>query len=154
MLSCGIRAMPFFRALRQRTVHIKALPGNRVGSVALIFALSIVLPMAAAGTGVDLARALVVRARLAEALDAAGLAVGTANGLTAAQERTLAQNYFNANYTANASFATPIEVTVTPGTQTVTLSTSVAMPTTLMNVVGIKTLNVGYTSQVFGRVST
>jgi Flp pilus assembly protein TadG len=114
----------------------------------MIFALSIIPLMVAAGTGVDLARALVVRARLAEALDAAGLAVGASKGLTSAQQLTLAQNYFNANYTADNSFGTPQAVAITQGTEQISLTTNVAMPTTLMNVVGIKTLNVGYTSQV------
>jgi len=148
MLSFGAPAMSILRALRKLSAHIRALPGNSRGNVAMIFALSIIPLMVAAGTGVDLARALVVRARLAEALDAAGLAVGATNGLTNAQQQTLAQNYFNANYTANSSFGTPQAVTVTQGTNQVQLSTNVAMPTTLMNVVGIKTLNVGYTSQV------
>jgi hypothetical protein len=62
--------------------------------------------------------------------------------------QTLAQQYFNANYTADSTFGTPASVTVTPGTQQVSLTTSVQMPTTLMNVVGIKTMSVGYTSQV------
>jgi Flp pilus assembly protein TadG len=120
----------------------------RRGNVAMIFALSLIPITIAAGAGLDLGRAMVVRARLAEALDAAGLAVGATTGLTQTQEQTLAQQYFNANYTANSSFGTPASVTVTPGTTSVTLSTSVQMPTTLMNVVGINTMTVGYTSQV------
>jgi Flp pilus assembly protein TadG len=118
------------------------------GNVAMIYALSLVPITVAAGAGLDLGRAMVVRARLAEALDSAGLAVGATAGLTQAQMQTLAQQYFNANYTADASFGTPASVTVTTGTQSVTLTTSVQMPTTLMNVVGIRTMSVGYTSQV------
>jgi Flp pilus assembly protein TadG len=121
---------------------------NKRGNVAMIYALSLIPITVAAGAGLDLGRAMVVRTRLAEALDAAGLAVGATTGLTNAQMQTLAQQYFNANYTADSSFGIPATVTVTPGTQQVTLSTSVQMPTTLMNVVGIKTMSVGYTSQV------
>jgi Flp pilus assembly protein TadG len=118
------------------------------GNVAMIYALSLVPITVAAGAGLDLGRAMVVRARLAEALDSAGLAVGATTGLTQTQMQTLAQQYFNANYTADASFGTPATVSIVTGTNSVTLSTSVTMPTTLMNVVGIKTMNVGYTSQV------
>ncbi|HEY2071104.1 MAG TPA: pilus assembly protein [Rhizomicrobium sp.] len=118
------------------------------GNVAMIWALSLVPITVAAGAGLDLGRAMVVRARLAEALDAAGLAVGASTGLTNAQMQTLAQQYFNANYTADSSFGTPASVAITVGTQQVTLTTSVQMPTTLMNVVGIRTMSVGYTSQV------
>jgi Flp pilus assembly protein TadG len=110
--------------------------------------------MIAAGAGVDLTRALVVRSRLAEALDAAGLAVGATSGLTTAQIQQLAQNYFNQNYTADSSYGTPANITVTQGTDQVQLSTSVNMPTELIRVADIlspgkfDTLSVGYTSTV------
>lgn len=121
---------------------------SKRGNVAMIYGLSLIPLTVAAGAGLDLGRAMVVRARLAEALDAAGLAVGATSGLTTSQMQTLAQQYFNANYTADSSFGTPATVGITVGTQQVTLTTSVQMPTTLMNVVGIKTVNVGYTSNV------
>ncbi|HWA29768.1 MAG TPA: TadE/TadG family type IV pilus assembly protein [Rhizomicrobium sp.] len=121
---------------------------ERRGNVATIFALTLIPITIAAGAGLDLSRALMVRARLAEALDAAGLAVGASQGLSNDQITSLARAYFKANYTADSSFGTPAQVTVTPGTQSVTLSTSVSMPTTLMNVVGINSLKVGYTSKV------
>src|SRR6201994_2624864 len=128
--------------------QIKKFARERRGNVAMIFALSLIPITIAAGAGVDLSRALMVRARLAEALDAAGLAVGATSNLTTAQVTSLAQAYFKANYTADASFGTPASVTVTPGTDQIVLSTSVSMPTTLMNAVGIHSLNVGYTSTV------
>lgn len=140
-----------WRALRSWTQRFKQ---NTRANVAIIFALSLVPITIAAGAGLDLGRAMIVRSRLAEALDSAGLAVGATSGLTKAQMQTLAQEYFNANYTADKSFGTPASVTVTPGTDShgnttsVTLTTSVEMPTTLMNIVGVKTMPVGYTSQV------
>ncbi len=134
-----------WRAVMRRAAHFARSKG---GNVAMIYALSLVPVTVAAGAGLDLGRAMVVRARLAEALDAAGLAVGATSGLTQAQLQTLAQQYFSANYTADSSFGVPASVSVTQGTDQVTLTTSVQMPTTLMNVVGIKTMSVGYTSQV------
>ena len=129
---------------------------NRRGNTAMIFALTLVPVTLAAGAGVDLTRALVVRSRLAEALDAAGLAVGATQGLTTAQIQQLAQNYFSANYTADASYGTPASITVTPGTDQVQLSTSVSMPTVLIRVADIlpgnsgkfDNISVGYTSTV------
>lgn len=118
------------------------------GNVAMIFGITLIPIAIAAGTGVDFSRALIVRARMAEALDAAGLAVGAAQNLTASARAALAQSYFDANYTADASFGTPTPVQVVTGTQDVSVSASVAMPTVLMSVVGIKTMDVGYTSQV------
>jgi Flp pilus assembly protein TadG len=128
----------------------------RRGNVAMIVALSLVPITIAAGVGLDLSRALMVRARLAEALDAAGLAVGGTQNLTNDQITALARAYFKANYTADPSFGTPADVVVTPGTGNVTLSTSVQMPTTLMRAVsllpgaghGMDSITVGYSSKV------
>jgi len=118
------------------------------GNVAMIFALSLIPVSIAAGAGLDFSRALIVRARLAEALDSAGLAIGGSQGLSQSKLDALAQSYFTANYTADSSFGTPSPVTVTPGTYQVSLSTSVQMPTTLMNIVRIRTMDVAYTSQI------
>ena len=46
------------------------------GNVAMIYALALLPSLAAVGSAVDLTRAMVVKMRLGEALDAAGLAVG------------------------------------------------------------------------------
>jgi Flp pilus assembly protein TadG len=133
---------------RTALARLTAFHRSTRGNVAMIVALSIVPLMVATGAGVDLSRALIVRSRLAEALDAAGLAVGASNSLTAAQKLTLAQNYFNANYTAAAAFGTPAAVTLVSSGQTITLASSVIMPTTLMSVVGLNSVTVGYSSQV------
>jgi Flp pilus assembly protein TadG len=117
-------------------------------STAIVVALALVPIVIGAGTGVDLGRAMVVRTRLAEALDAAGLAVGASKGLTQVQMQTLAQNYFNANYNVSSSFGTPGPVVVAIGTNTVTVSDNVPMPTVLMRAIGLNSLNVAYTSQV------
>jgi Flp pilus assembly protein TadG len=134
----------------------KAFAGNRRGNVAMIFAITLLPMTLAAGAGVDLTRALVVRSRLAEALDAAGLAVGATQGLSTAQIQQLAQNYFNQNYTADSSYGVPAAITVTQGTNQVQLSTSVNMPTDLIRVADVlpgssgkfDTITVGYTSTV------
>lgn len=117
-------------------------------STAMIVALALVPILLGAGTGVDLGRAMMVRTRLAEALDAAGLAVGGSKNLTQAQMQTLAQQYFNANYNVANSFGTPGPVAITTGTNTVTVSDTVPMPTVLMKVIGLNTLNIAYASQV------
>jgi Flp pilus assembly protein TadG len=117
-------------------------------STAMVVALAFVPIAVGAGTGLDLARAMVVRTRLAEALDAASLAVGAAKGLTLAQMQTLAQNYFSANYNVSGSFGTPGPVSIAIDTNTVTVSDNVPVPTVLMKLVGLDTMNVAYTSQV------
>ena len=59
-----------------------------------------------------------------------------------------AKKYFFANYTADKSFGIPATPTISVATTSVTLSSTVPMPTTLMNVVGISTMNVAYSSKV------
>ena len=144
-----------FTAFLKRT---RALFNAKNGNVAIIFGLALIPITAGAGVGLDFARALLVRTRLSEALDAAGLALGSTAGLSTAQQQSMAQSYLNANYTADSSLGTPAAVTVTVGGTTcpagagnnlcIILSSNVAVPTTLMNVVGIHTMNVSYSSQV------
>ena len=75
------------------------LARERRGGVALIFGLSM-LPIAiGAGLALDLGRAYIVESRLAYALDAAGLAVGSSTGSTS-ELQALMQSYFDANYPA------------------------------------------------------
>ena len=140
--------MSFGQGLRVLGMRLRAFGGARKGNIAVTFALMLVPLAVAAGAGLDFSRTLIVRARMSEALDAAGLALGATSGLSTQQMQTLAQNYFNANYTADKSFGTPAAVTVTQGNDTVTVSTNVNVPMTLMNVVGIKTVPVSASSQV------
>jgi Flp pilus assembly protein TadG len=134
--------------IRNLLSHVTRLRGRTHGSVATIFALSIVPLALAAGVGVDLGRGVVVRTRLAEALDAAGLAIGATPNISQSQAQTLAQQYFNANYNVSTTFGTPAPVTVTIANETVTVSDNVPVPTVLMKLAGLNTLNVSYASQV------
>src|SRR5690348_8918171 len=59
------------------------------GATAIMFALSSIALVAASGAAVDISRTIVAKNRLSEALDAAGLAVGTTTGLTQAQQQAL-----------------------------------------------------------------
>ena len=121
-----LRAGGLSRGLLRRFVF------SRRGNIATIFALSLVPMTVAAGAGVDIARSMVVRTRMSEALDAAALAVGSAPGLTQSQAQALAQKYFNANYTVDPKFGTPAAVSVSClSSQSATVSTDVPMPTTL-----------------------
>ncbi|HEX3809039.1 MAG TPA: pilus assembly protein TadG-related protein [Rhizomicrobium sp.] len=133
-----------------------ALVTDRRANFAMTFALSLLPVAIAAGTGLDLARAMIVRGRLSEALDAAGLAVGGSSGLSQADMQALATKYFKANYHIDEdAFGTPADVTVTPNGQSVTLSTHVDVPTVLVRLADIVSnshnfdkMTVGATSQV------
>ena len=110
-------------------------------NTAMIFALASVSLLTAGGAGIDLSRAVVAKTRLAGALDAAALAVGTTSGLTTSQLQTMAQQYFNANYPSTALGSTnPVNVSVNG--QTITLTVTGSVPTTLLQIVHIPTSSI------------
>jgi Flp pilus assembly protein TadG len=116
-------------------------------SAAIIFGLTAVTLLSTAGASLDLARGMMVKSRLASALDAAGLAVGSTNGLSSDALNALANQYFNANYPAT-ELGTHSAVTVTQNGQHMTLSVSGSMPTTLLHFMGIGTLDFTLTNEV------
>src|ERR1700689_1018837 len=134
--------MSLRETFRQAIRRVRSFHRNRDANVAMIFAISIIPVVIAAGAGLDLARSMIVKSALTEALDASALAVASTTGLTQAQMQTEAQNYFNANYKVGSTYGTPGTISVVQTGQQVTVSTSVPMPTTLMNVAGIHTVNV------------
>ncbi|ABS61850.1 von Willebrand factor type A [Parvibaculum lavamentivorans DS-1] len=124
-----------------------ALWQDRRGNFAAIFAIAIIPVVAAAGATVDISRAYIVESRLKAALDASALAVGGATGMTTSQMQAMAQSFFNANYPAS-KLGVPGTLSVSQSGNVVSLSVHAQLPTTLMGVVGINTLNVSATSQV------
>lgn len=121
-------------------------------NVAVIFGLTAITIMGVAGAGIDLSRAVVARSRLASALDSAGLAVGSTNGLTNQQMTDLANQYFNANYPASA-LGTHNPVTVTPNGQKFTLSVTGSVPTTLLKIMNINQFDLGVQNEVVRSVT-
>jgi Flp pilus assembly protein TadG len=125
-----------------------AFLADRRGNVAIIFALSLIPLTLAAGAGLDYARGVIVRSALSRALDAAALAVGATPGISQAQIQTLAQQYFDANYTLNNSYGTPSALSVTVAEQTITIAVGDLMPTTFLRMLGINNLPVKAASTV------
>lgn len=130
--------------------YLRAFAANRRGNVAMIYGLAL-LPLAmASGAAVDFARAMIVRSSMAEALDAAGLAVGGSPAMVQADMEHLAQAYFNANYKQDLSYGKPTDVRVVQNGQDFTLSSSADVPTLFLGLVkvlqlpSIDTLPVSY----------
>ena len=113
----------------------------------MILALSAIPLTLAMGAGVDYARGLVVHSNMADALDAAGLALGaqttkptscssatgSSTATTCAAMQAIAQNYFNANFKRDSSSTGPTPtVVVTIANQAVVLSVSDSVPTTFL----------------------
>jgi Flp pilus assembly protein TadG len=138
----GIDVLRFWSATLRR--FMTACGGN----VAMIYGLALVPLTLATGGGLDYARAVVVEAAMNDALDSAALAVASAKGLSQTQMQTLAQQYFDANYHQSSDYGRPVAVTVTKSGQTVTVSTSCDMPTTMLRVAGYANWTVKASSTV------
>ena len=123
---------------------LRAFGRHKGANVAMMFALSL-LPLAiAAGAGLDFANAMMVRDDMADALDAAALALGAQNNLSSTDANTLAQKVFNANYKG------PGSPTVTPhiNGQQVSVSASDSVATTLLSLVGKPYIDVSVNARV------
>lgn len=129
------------RAARPRTGFLSRFLGDRAGNVAMIFGLAAIPFFTAAGAAVDYSRALHVKGRLANALDATALAIGGQLGLTDAEIQKAAQSYFTANFPAN-EIGNPGPLQIASTNSTVTISTDATVQTAMMGIVGINTIDV------------
>ncbi|HWU55622.1 MAG TPA: TadE/TadG family type IV pilus assembly protein [Rhizomicrobium sp.] len=138
--------------MRKLAVTARAFLKSRRANVAVMFALALVPLMIGAGAGLDYARAMLVRQQMGEALDAAALAVGSTSGLTQATAQTLAQKYFDANYTVDKTdYGSPTISIPSSGYDSkgsVTITATSTMPTVLMKLVGITSLPISTSSNV------
>jgi Flp pilus assembly protein TadG len=138
-----------------RGLSSKALAFLRAkrGNVAMMFALTLVPMTIAAGAGLDMARAMMVKANMEDALDAAALAVGaqstkptscaaTATDSACVALQQLAQKYFTANYKADSTYGSPGSVSMTIANESVVLTVTDSLPTTLLSAVGFSTVPV------------
>ena len=112
------------------------------GNVAILFGLSIIPMVLGVGVAVDYGRALIVRERMANAADAAALAIGSWTGLNEAQLKTKAQQYFNANYPAN-SLGTVGTLNVKFQGDDILVNVSGSVPTTFMRLANVNSVDVG-----------
>ena len=140
--------MSIGRKIRGAWQHARALLRNTDANIAMIFAISVIPVTIAAGAGLDLTRAMIVRTNLSEALDSAALPVASTPGLSQDEMQAEAQSYFNANYHADAGYGTPAPVTLTKNGQSVTVTSNVPMPTTLMNIAGVHEVDVASSTTV------
>lgn len=125
--------------LRRRT-PVKR--GGERGAVAIIFALSLIPLLAGAGVAIDFLRAATARAVLQSAVDAAVLAVGANNDFNEGVALPLVQNYLAANPVGQTITITPPVVDVDEEARTVRLTVRATVPTGLMALVGINTVEI------------
>jgi Flp pilus assembly protein TadG len=145
------RAAAMAKMMTGFVARLREFARARRGNVAMMFGLALVPLVIAGGVGLDLARGMMVRSAMSEALDAAALAVGSTKGLDRAAALDLAQKYFNANYKGDAAYGTP---TVTIGATdyssagSVKITATDPMPTTLMKIAGFQTIPISTSTTV------
>lgn len=120
--------------------------GIERGVFSVVLALSFIPIIFAVGAAVDLGRAYLVRSRLAYALDAAGLAVGSTQGDEEELEEVL-QNFFVANYPdTEMGQNTNLSLSVEDGI--VSISATQQIETTFMALANISTLDIGVSVEI------
>lgn len=120
---------------------------DRSGNVAVIFALALAPVTLLAGGSVDLSTAMNARSRLAQALDAAALAVGVNASISDEDALEIATGFINANYPENElGDITSVSVTVDPVTDSVTVRGTAKVRTTMLGLAGIQSIDVHWES--------
>lgn len=101
-----------------------------------------------AGVAIDVGRAVLAKARLVSALDAAGLAVGVR--VTTSDAAAEAKRYVLANFASGYAGATvgAVTATVSSDKKTISLSASATLPTVFMKLVGSTTIAVGAATEI------
>ena len=120
---------------------------NRAGNIGMTFAITIVPLMTLVGGGLDYSSAIVIRQKMATALDMAALAVGKAANLTDGEAMAVAERVFQANLSALDNVAVgQLQMTVTPGVVNVAVSAN--MKTNFLGLVGINEVPINVQNQV------
>ncbi|MDK9722249.1 MAG: pilus assembly protein [Rhodospirillales bacterium] len=131
-----------------RLQNLLRFRGDRRANMAIILALAMVPLILVIGVAVDLSRAYVVRSRMAYALDAAGLAVGSTQGSDALLQDTM-EKFFYKNYPETEMGTTMgLGMTIDSVNNKVTLSATVHLDTVFMKIVGIDSLDVAYSNEI------
>lgn len=121
---------------------LAALGKDRRGSGATLLAVAAVPLVAAIGLSVDGARGWLVKSRLSQAIDAAGLAGGRV--ITSTTRDDDIRMFFKANFPTGYMKAqiTGPNISVDPDRTTITINATATIPTTFMRVIGVSELTV------------
>jgi Flp pilus assembly protein TadG len=128
---------------------------TRGGNIAITFAISLIPVLGLVGAGVDYGRASLARATLQAAADSTALAMNqSASTLTASQIQSQAVSYFNGIFNRPGTQNVAVTATYTKGVgttnSTLLISASASVPTSMLAILGVKTMNISVTSQVTG----
>ncbi|WP_394693693.1 pilus assembly protein TadG-related protein [Hyphobacterium sp.] len=132
-----------------RRTWLRSFAQDNHGNVAMLFSLMLVPIVVMGGGAVDFNMAINARARLAESLDAAALAVGSSPNLLAEDAIALAQAMVAANY-PEYEFGDlgPISVNIDETSNIVTVTGTSQVQTAFLGLVGIEHLTVEWETEV------
>lgn len=151
--TAGVRCFSLIqRGVERITTEIRTLARDVRGNAVMMMSFAAIPVLAMTGVGIDYSRAYFVQQRLSHAIDSAALAVGTAQNKTEAELTQIAQSYFNANYPA-AELGVPGNLNVTFGNDTVGISATASVHTTLMGLVGTHHVNVSADTEVTRKIT-
>ncbi|MEM7172732.1 MAG: VWA domain-containing protein [Pseudomonadota bacterium] len=142
--------MTGFKSMSRRIgKHIRKFSVQREGASMAMVAVLLVPMVGMVGMATDAARGYMIKARVGDALDAAGLAAGLSADNEAAMLADI-QTYFDANFPdgylgADVTLDTP---QVDDAAGTVTLSASATIPTTFLKVIGQKQIAVSASTEI------
>lgn len=131
-------------ALRRFGARLKGFPGDRRGS-AVVYVAAIAVPLVTiVGVSIDAARGYLVKSKLSQALDAAGLAGGRV-ALSPTRDDDI-RMYFNTNFPPGYMEATlgtnDPQISMDPNAEELTLSATAQIPTTFMRILGHENMTV------------
>lgn len=112
---------------------------DRRASVAPIFAIALLPMLIATGAAIDFSRAFRQRVVVQDALDAAALAAGKKLGVdTDTNVKAEAQNFYSSNIGNKLDITPTMTPTITSGQPTLTVTTTLKVPTYFLGIIGIK----------------
>ncbi len=118
------------------------------GSTAVIFAVSLVPILAAAGAAIDFSRYYDARNHLQAALDAGSMAGAAAKDSTNAQRIQIAKDSYKTNMSQNDLANSSVIVSYNLTANTVVGSANMQIPNTLLSLVGMNALDISVRSEV------
>lgn len=120
---------------------------DRRGNVAVTFALALIPILGAAGVAIDYGRAAMARSRMADAVDAALLSLGSKPAMTDSAAKTLITNWVDAQLKDQTIGTWRVDSFTQDGTGKMDVTVSGSVPTTISSLLGIDSMPIAVASQ-------
>lgn len=127
---------------------VKRYGSDRGGNIGIIFALLATAVGGLMGGALDYGRAVDARGAMQAALDAVALAAAKKPEATTADVQRMADDFMALNADAATAMVQNLAVSVTPNDTGFTARATAELPTTLLSILGINTLDIAVTANV------